>query len=89
MEKQRFAQQMESDMMRQVQQARPAFLVYVDAVRSWETKPSFEENPELLRMTWGYAQRNYELVEQVPIAGDPEHLWGDHAYLYVFRRTAP
>jgi hypothetical protein len=29
------------------------------------------------------------LVDQVPIAGDPAHLWEDRAYLYVFRRNAP
>jgi hypothetical protein len=89
MEKQRFAQQMERDMMQQVQQARPRFLVYVDAVRSWETKPRYGENPELLTMTWAYAHRGYDLVDQVAIAGDPQHLWGDRAYLYVFRRTGP
>ena len=89
MEKQRFAQQMESDMMQQVEQARPRFLVYVDAVRSWETKPTYGENPEFLTMTWAYAHRDYELVDQVPIAGDPAHLWEDRAYLYVFRRNAP
>jgi Dolichyl-phosphate-mannose-protein mannosyltransferase len=89
MEKQRFAQEMESDMMQQVQQARPRFLVYVDAVRSWETKPAYGENPELLTMTWEYAHRGYELVDQVAIAGDPWHLWGDRAYLYVFRRNGP
>jgi hypothetical protein len=89
MEKQRFAEQMESDMMQQVQQARPRFLVYVDAVRSWGTKPALEENPEFLEMTWAYAHRGYELVEQVAIAGDPGHLWGDRAYVYVFRRNGP
>ena len=89
MEKQRFAQQMESDMIQQVQQARPRFLVYVDAVRSWETTPAYGENPDLLTMTWEYAHRDYELVDQVAIAGDPWHLWGDRAYLYVFRRNGP
>ena len=89
MEKQRFAQQMESDMMQQVQQARPRFLVYVDAVRSWEVKPAVEENPELLTMSWAYAHRYYELVDQVAIAGDPGHWWGDRAYLYIFRRNGP
>jgi dolichyl-phosphate-mannose-protein mannosyltransferase len=89
MEKQRYAQRMESDMMQQVQQARPRFLVYVDALRSWETKPAYGENPELLTSTWAYAHRGYELVDQVAIAGDPEHLWGDRACLYVFRRIGP
>jgi hypothetical protein len=89
MEKQRFAQQMESDMMQQVQQARPRFLVYVDAVRSWEVKPAVEENPELLTMSWAYAHRYYEFVDRVAIAGDPGHRWGDRAYLYIFRRNGP
>jgi hypothetical protein len=89
MEKQRFAQRMESDMMQQVDQARPRFLVYVDAVRSWETKPVYGENPVLLTTTWAYAHRGYEVVDQVAIAGDPEHLWGDRAYVYVFQRSGP
>jgi hypothetical protein len=89
MERQKFAQQMQHDMMQQVQDARPRFLVYADVARSWGTKATLEGNRGFLETAWAYAHRDYELVDQVAAADDPEHLWGDHAYLYVFRRTVP
>ncbi len=89
MEKQKFAGQMRDDMMREIQEARPRFLVYADVARSWGTKVTLEENREFLEAAWAYAHRNYEVVDQVAVAGDPEHLWGDRAYLYVFRRSGP
>jgi hypothetical protein len=86
MEKQKYAPQMQNDMMRQLQDARPRFLVYADVARSWGTKTTLEENRAFLESAWAYAHNNYELVDQVMVAGDPAHLWGDHAALYVFRR---
>jgi Dolichyl-phosphate-mannose-protein mannosyltransferase len=89
MEKQKFAEQMRSDMMQQVQDAHPRFLVYADVARSWGTPATLEENRGFLEMAWEYAHRDYELVDQLAVGGDPGHLWGDRAYLYVFRRTGP
>jgi hypothetical protein len=89
MEKQKFAGQMRDDMMQQVQKARPRLLVYADVARSWGTRATQEENRGFLETAWDYAHHDYELVDQVAVGGDPEHLWGDHAYLYVFRRTGP
>ncbi len=89
MEKQRYAEQMRREMMQQVRDARPKFLVYADVARSWGTPATLKENRGFLEMAWAYAHDNYELVEQVAVEGDPGHLWGDRAYLYVFRRTAP
>ena len=89
MEKQKYAEQMRHDMMQQVQDARPSFLVYADVARSWGTPATLEENRGFLETAWAYAHGNYELVEQVPVGSDAGHLWGDRAYLYVFRRTAP
>jgi Dolichyl-phosphate-mannose-protein mannosyltransferase len=89
MEKQKFAQQMQREMMQQIRDARPEFLVYVDDIHSWGTKAALEENREFLDTAWAYAQRNYRLVDQAAVAGDPAHLWGEHAYLYIFRRTGP
>jgi hypothetical protein len=89
MEQQKFAQQMQNDMMRQIRDAQPRFMVYVDDVHSWGTKATLQENRGFLDLAWAYAHRNSELVYQVAVAGDPEHLWGDHAYLYVFRRDGP
>ena len=87
MEKQRFAWQKQGDMMQEFQSARPRFLVYVDAEPSWGGKSTLENNRGFLDTAWTYAHRDYQLVERVPIADDAEHLWGDHAALYVFRRT--
>ena|ERR1039458_3667048 len=89
MEPQKFARQMQNEMMQQVRDARPRFLVYVNDIHSWGTKAALEENREFVEMAWAYAQRDYKVVDEVAIAGDPEHMWGDHAYLYVFRRTGP
>jgi 4-amino-4-deoxy-L-arabinose transferase-like glycosyltransferase len=89
MEKQKFAGQMQDDMMRQIQDARPRFLVYADVARSWGTSATLVENRAFLEMAWAYAHRDYELVDKVAVEGDPEHLWGDHAYLYVFQRSGP
>jgi hypothetical protein len=89
MEKQKYAEQMRQDMMQQVQDARPRFLVYADVARSWGTPAVLEENRAFLGMAWGFAHRDYELVEQVAVGGDAGQLWGDRAYLYVFRRTGP
>jgi hypothetical protein len=89
MEKQKFAHQMQDELMQQVRDARPRFLVYVDDIHSWGTKTQLDENRTFVEMAWAYAQRDYELVHQVEVAGDPEHLRGHHACLYVFRRTGP
>ncbi len=89
MEKQKYAEQMRHDMMQQVHDARPSFLVYADVARSWGTPATLEENRGFLETAWAYAHGNYELVEQVPVGSDAGHLWGDRAYLYVFRRTGP
>jgi hypothetical protein len=89
MEKQKYAEQMRNDMLQQIRGARPSFVVYVDVARSWGKKATLEENRGFLETAWAYAHSGYELVDQVAIAGNPDHLWGDHACLYVFRRSGP
>ena len=89
MEKQKFAHQMQDEMMRQIRDARPRFLVYVNDIQSWGPKDQVDANRGFVEMAWAYAQGDYELVDEVLIADDPQHMWGDHASLYVFRRTGP
>jgi len=89
MEKQKFAQQMQVDMMQQVRNAQPRFLVYVDDVRSWGTKPVLAANREFLDTAWAYAHSNYELVDLVTVPDDPEHVWGNQAAFYILRRIGP
>jgi hypothetical protein len=85
-EKQKFAHRMQNEMLQQVRDARPRFLVYVNDIHSWGSRAQLEENRGFVEMAWAYAQRDYELVDEVAVADDPEHMWGDHASLYVFRR---
>lgn len=89
MEKQKYAEQMRQDMIQQLEDARPRFLVYADVARSWGTPATLEENRGFLERAWAFAHGNYELVEQVAVGGEAGHLWGDRAYLYVFRRRGP
>ena len=86
-EKQKFARQMQQDMMRQIEDARPEFVVYVDDIHSWGANDVLESHREFLETAWDYSHRGYQLAEQVEIAGEPAHLWGEHASLYVFQRT--
>ena len=86
MEKQRFAQQMQTNMMQQIRRARPRFLVYVDDNHSWGSKAQLEANRGFVDDAWAFAHQGYELKDQVPIVGNPEHLWGMQACLYVFQR---
>ena len=88
-ERQRFAKQMQEDVMRELREAHPRFLVYVDNERSWGWKNTLSEYRPFLERAWNFAHSNYALAYQVPlpdVRGYPEHLWGDDACLYVFER---
>jgi hypothetical protein len=89
LEKQKFAGQMQNEMMRQIQESHPAFLVFVDDMRSWGSEAQLAENRAFVEWAWAYTQRGYELVNQVPIAGLAEPVKGGRARLYVFRRAGP
>ncbi len=89
MEKQKFAERLRNEMMQEVREARPKFLVYVNDFHSWGSESGLKENREFVETVWDYGQHNYELVEEVAIEGDAQHLWGDHSCLYVFRRIGP
>jgi hypothetical protein len=89
LEKQKFARQMQNGMMQQIQDSRPRFLVFVDDMRSWGSMAQLADNHAFVEWAWTYTQRDYEFVDQVPIAGLAEAVKGDHASLYVFRRAGP
>jgi len=89
MEEQRFAKQMQDDVMHELERTRPRFLVYVDDERSWSWRPTLARNQSFFDRAWNFAHRGYELVDQVaaPDTGmDPGQLWGEHARLYLFQR---
>lgn len=90
MEEQRFATQMQDDVMRELEGTRPRFLIYVDDERSWGWKSTLARNQSFFDQAWAFAHRGYQLVDQVAapdIGSYPEHLWGDQARLYLFQRA--
>lgn len=89
MERQPFASKMQTDFKRELENARPRFLLYVDDERSWGWKATLVENESFLNWGWDFAHTGYQLVDRVPapdIGSYPEHLWGDRASIYVFER---
>jgi hypothetical protein len=87
MEEQKYASQMQQEMIKEVTAARPEYVVFVDDGMSWLWQPgaSREAFFQWIRM---YLTTGYEKVAQVDIAGDPPHLVEDKARIYVFRRKS-
>jgi hypothetical protein len=87
-ENQSYKQQMQQEMIHEVQGSEPRFVVYVDDGYSWWNLGSTKEFAYLLPLQqWIYG--HYQLEKKVAIQLDAEHLWGDHAAFYIFRRTDP
>jgi len=89
MENQRYSRQMQDEMMRELKDRRPRFLVYVDGSWSWNWKFTLEENRTFLANAWDFAHGGYELVDEITVAdrgGEITHLWGRQPALYVFER---
>jgi hypothetical protein len=86
LERQKYAPQMRSDMIKQLESAHPRFLVYIDDELSWWSQtPTPGENKDFFNWAWNYAHTGYELVDQIPIAGNGKHLYGNQPAIYVFR----
>jgi hypothetical protein len=84
-EPQVYAQQMRQEMISEVETARPNMVVYVDNSESWWNLGSSKETAYLEPLL-GWVQSQYQLVQQIPIAGKAKHQWGDHAAFYIYRR---
>jgi hypothetical protein len=89
LEKQRFALQMQSDMISEVENSRPSFVVFVDNQLSWGWKPYPDRpEPQMKIFTWArsYLDAHYDLMAEVPIEGATHELWGAPCRYYIFRR---
>jgi hypothetical protein len=95
MEPQPLAHAMQEQMAREVEEARPAYLVWVLVPTSWLMRP--ESDKWILRWAQEYVSREYQLVGQVQILGPDrtDYYWDDFAArapdrpvnrLLVFRR---
>jgi hypothetical protein len=84
-ERQKYAVEMRTAMIGEVERARPAFIVYVDDANSWWNLGSTKELSYLAPLQqWIFSQ--YQLEKQVVIPGEAGHQWGDRAAFHIFRR---
>lgn len=92
MEPQPFARRMQEEMIAEIEDAAPAFVVLVDVSTSWLATPRSDRH--LLAWSGEYLASNYDVVGAVAILGPErtEYVWGDAAVdapvadLVVFRR---
>lgn len=74
MEPQPFALTMQREMIREIEQARPAYIVVVRIATSWLVRP--DSHTEILQWTQRYTETGYELVGAVdPAPGSSVYLW--------------
>ena len=89
LENQRYSRQMQDEMMRELKNRRPRFLVYVDGSWSWNWKFTLEENRTFLAAVWDFAHDGYQEVHQIPVSdhgGEVTHLWGTQPAIYILER---
>jgi 4-amino-4-deoxy-L-arabinose transferase-like glycosyltransferase len=86
MENQKFARQMQNDMIQQIEDSRPSLVVYVDNEHSWGWSIPGGEKKDLFDWMRRYFEAGYSLAEKIPIASNPPHQWGDQACFYIFQR---
>lgn len=95
MEPQKYASTMQSEMISQIEAARPEYLVFVDVPYSWLMHP----NSDTYILDWAvkYVRAGYERVGTADIGATTEYRWGDDAKAYrphsrftvsVFKRNA-
>ncbi|HLW85775.1 MAG TPA: glycosyltransferase family 39 protein [Candidatus Sulfotelmatobacter sp.] len=80
-----YQRQMQQELMRQLEAARPRIVIYVDDWASWGWKLG-QEHDEFFTWMEHYIREGYEPVQQIQINALPAHRWGDGAKLYVFAR---
>ena len=87
MEPQPFARKMQEDMIRQIEENPPEFLVFVSVPTSWLRRP----DSSLLLLDWvaGYAQKNMRQVGLIQFTGPQttETVWGPAAATTLLRST--
>ena len=88
MEEQRYALRMQKEMIAEIEQSRPEYLVFVDISASWLARPDSEK----LIFTWfeQYARNQYDLDGMIDILGmdRTEYRWGEEARDYQPRSQA-
>jgi hypothetical protein len=93
METQPFASQMQTDLLTELQDAHPRFLIFVDDERSWgwTYTHTLDKNRPFFQQAWRLAHAGYNLLGEVPIPDTgnyADHLRGDQPTFYVFQRES-
>ncbi|MCH8313272.1 MAG: glycosyltransferase family 39 protein [Nitrospinae bacterium] len=87
MEKHAYARHMQAEMIREIEESRPGFIVVVNIALSWLFQPGF---PTLLT-GWarGYVDSGYEISGVVDILSNEKtvYKWGEQARSYIPRST--
>jgi hypothetical protein len=87
MEAQPFARKMQDDMIREIEQNPPEFLVFVKTQNSWLATP--QSSLRLLDWMGDYVEKNMDRVGLIQFAGphETETVWGPAAAAAAIRRT--
>ena len=81
MEEQKYAARMQQELVREVESASPAYVVFVNVRASWLMRPG--SHPLVFNWAPGYLQRHYDMVGVVDIMPDrTEYVWGGDATSY-------
>jgi len=93
MEKQKFAHAMQQEMIGEIEQAKPKYIVTVSVASSWLVRP--ESDKTILEWSEKYVSANYALDGIADVADPTQYVWGADAQRYqpktanvlmVFRR---
>jgi hypothetical protein len=80
-ESQPYAGEMQREMIAQIEEARPEYLVFVKHTSSWDFGPDLQAAARTAVMTWGpkFTQEFYEPAGLAIIKEEPEYYWGQDA----------
>jgi len=83
MEEQKYARQMQREMIDEVEKAKPRYLVFVGVASSWMIRPS--SNRHIFRWFDEYSRKEYEPVGFVDLSHSQkiQYRWGDEAKFYI------
>ena len=87
METHPFVRQMQEEMMREIENARPKYIVYVKIVNSWQFKPT--SDLRILHWLASYLSANYRIVGLADIVpgGVTRYYWGEEAGFFAPNST--
>jgi hypothetical protein len=87
LEEQKFASTMQADMIRDIENARPEYIVYVDVPTSWLVQP--HSDTDILTWSANYLQAHYQVVGVADIFRyETQYFWDNDARNYHHRSSA-